>query len=212
MAGIKSLDKQDRPREKLLAKGVKYLTDLELLQVVIGSGVQGADVVKISKETLKILEKNNGQATLDELSEIKGVSTATASKMVASLELTSRFVKSGLKLNSSEDILPLVADLRTKKQEHFVTITIDGGNRVIQRRLISVGTLNASLVHPRDVFSGALEDNAASIILVHNHPSSTLEPSQADIEVTKRLKEAGKLFGINLIDHFIITATEHIKI
>ncbi len=207
---VKLLAKEDRPREKMLARGEQALSDLELLQVVIGSGVHGADVTQISKEILKLLEAQNGKIKLEQLLKIKGVSTATATKLLAGLELTSRFVKTGMKIQNSTDVLPLVADLRTKKQEHFVVLTLDGANRLIERRTVSIGTLSASLVHPREVFADAIADRAASIIVVHNHPGGSLEPSNADIEVTKRLREVGTLVGIKLLDHIIITHVDHI--
>lgn len=209
---VKLLAKEDRPREKMLARGEQALSDLELLQVVIGSGVQGADVTQISKEILKLLEAQNGKVTLEQLLKIKGVSTATATKLLASLELTSRFVKTGVKIQNSTDVLPLVADLRSKKQEHFVVLTLDGANRLIERRTVSIGTLSASLVHPREVFADAIADRAASIIVVHNHPGGSLEPSNADVEVTKRLREVGVLVGIKLLDHIILTPADYVII
>lgn len=212
MGKLQSLAKEDRPREKMLARGEQALSDLELLQVVIGSGVQGADVTQISKEILKLLEAQSGKVTLEQLLKIKGVSTATATKLLASLELTSRFVKTGVKIQNSTDVLPLVADLCSKKQEHFVVLTLDGANRLIERRTVSIGTLSASLVHPREVFADAIADRAASVIVVHNHPGGTLEPSGADIEVTKRLREAGALLGIKMLDHIIVTTSDHVVV
>lgn len=208
MTGIKDIAKEDRPREKLLAKGVSVLSSEELLQVIIGSGVQGFDVVKISKALLKLLETNNGKLTLAEVTEIRGVSAATAAKLLASLEVANRFTKTGTKIRTIDDVSMILSDIRTKKQEHFVLLTLDGADQLIDRHIISIGTVNASLVHPRDVFAQALADNAASIIVAHNHPGGSLEPSSADIEVTKRLREAGKLLGINLQCHIIITRTE----
>jgi len=204
MKSIKDIDKQDRPREKLLSKGVKSLTNLELLQIIIGSGVQGSDVTTISKQILKILETNKGSIDFDVLTAIRGVSIATASKIISSLELMDRFVDKGTQIRSVEDVLPLLIDIKSKKQEHFITFTIDGANRLIEKRLVSIGTLNTSIVHPREVFADAISDRAAAIIVAHNHPSGTLIPSEADIEVTKRLRDAGKILGINLIDHIII--------
>lgn len=212
MPGIKDIAKEDRPREKLLAKGVTVLSSEELLQVIIGSGVQGADVTKISKELLIILEEKNGKLELDDLISIKGVSTATAAKLLASLEVASRFTKSGTKIKDLNDVELLLADIRTKKQEHFILLTIDGADRLINRHIVSIGTVNSSMIHPRDVFSRAIEDNAASIIVAHNHPGGSVTPSQADIEVTSRLLEAGKLLGIHLQQHIILTSMEVSKI
>lgn len=208
MAGIKDISKEDRPREKLLARGVSALSSEELLQVIIGSGVQGHDVVKISKELLKLLEANNGKLTLDEISAIKGVSTATTSKLLASLEVANRFTKTGTKIREIEDVAMILSDIRNKKQEHFVVLTLDGADRLIDRHIVSIGTVNASLIHPRDVFTLALQDNAASIIVAHNHPGGALEPSSADIDVTGRLRDAGKLLGIAMQSHVIITSQE----
>lgn len=208
MASMKDIAKENRPREKLVTRGVSVLSSEELLQVIIGSGVRGADVVKISKQLLKQLEANGGKITLEEVSAIKGVSTATAAKLLASLEIASRFTQSGTKIRDIDDIAMLLSDIRTKKQEHFILLTLDGADRLINRHIVSIGTVNASLIHPRDIFSLALSDNAASIFVAHNHPGGSLEPSAADTEVTKRLTDAGKLLGISLQRHIIITPNE----
>ncbi len=205
MLKMTEIDLRDRPREKLLEKGVSALTNAELLQVIIGSGVQGADVVKISHELLKQLELCNGSLSLEDVTKIKCISTATATKLLASLEVASRFVKSGIKINTIDNAAGILTDIRTKKQEHFVLLTLDGADRLINRHVISIGTVNASLIHPRDVFSQAIADNAASIIVAHNHPGGSLTPTSADIEVTVRLEKAGKLIGIALRSHLIIT-------
>lgn len=205
MVNIKSLDPHDRPREKLLSKGASMLNNEELLQVIIGSGVKGSDVVKISKELSKKLELSSGKPTLDDVTSIRGVSGAAAAKLLASFEIANRFVKSGTRITKLEDIAGILLDIRTKKQEHFVLLTLDGVDNLIDRHIISIGTVNASLIHPRDVFSQALNDNATSIFVAHNHPGGSLDASAADIEVTKRLMEVGKLLGINLQNHIIIT-------
>lgn len=205
MPSIKDIAKEDRPREKLLARGVSVLSSEELLQVIIGSGVKGFDVVQISKELLKMLQANSGRLTLDEISSIRGVSTATAAKLLVSLEVASRFTVSGTKIRDINDVAMILSDIRTKKQEHFVVLTLDGADKLIDRHIVSVGTVNASLVHPRDIFTIALNDNAAGIIIAHNHPGGSLEPSTADIEVTRRLQESGKLLGIPVQSHVIIT-------
>jgi DNA repair protein RadC len=205
MTSMKDTAKEDRPREKLIARGVSVLSSEELLQVIIGSGVQGADVVKISKDLVKLLEANNGKLTLEEVSAIKGVSTATATKLLASLEVASRFTKSGTKIRDINDVAILLSDIRIKKQEHFVLLTLDGADQLIDRHIIGIGTVNASMIHPRDVFSQALVDNAASIIVAHNHPGGGSEPSLADIEVTNRLQSAGMLLGIPLQSHVIVS-------
>lgn len=206
MPGMKDIAKEDRPREKLLARGVSVLSSEELLQVIIGSGVKGFDVVKISKELLKLLEANNGKLSLEQVSAIKGVSTATAAKLLASLEVANRFTKTGMRIRNIDDIAMILSDIRNKKQEHFVVLTLDGADKLIDRHVVSIGTVNASLVHPRDVFSLALQDNAASIIVAHNHPGGSINASVADIEVTNRLIEAGRFLGVTVQSHVIVTA------
>jgi DNA repair protein RadC len=206
---IQSLRPADRPREKLLAKGEAYLTNQELLQVVIGSGVAGADVTKISSDILVLMEQYNGKPTMDQLLATRGVSVATASKLLASLELTGRFNHTGKVVMDEDNVLELLADIRNKPQEHFVVLTLDGANRLIEKRVITIGTLNASLVHPREVFADAITDRAAGIVVAHNHPGGTLEPSGPDIIVTKRLRAAGEMLGIRMLDHIIVTATSH---
>lgn len=212
LSPMRQLAVMDRPREKMLAKGQGALNDAELLQTVIGSGIRGADVTKISEDILGLLRLNNGKATLEQLTAIRGVSTATATKLLASLELAGRFVKTGRRIDTVDDVLPLLEDIRHKKQEHFVVITLDGANRVIEKRIITIGTINASLVHPREVFADAITDRAASIIVAHNHPSGTLAASGPDVEITKRLEVSGKLLGIQLFDHIIVTADSYVTV
>ena len=207
MVKIQNLDKQDRPREKLAAKGAANLSDVELLQVVIGSGIKGADVTKIAKNINKLFITHGYNLTIQQLTSIKGVSSATATKLVALFELAQRHIKQESRVDGAESAIALVPELKTAAQEHLVVLSLDGANRLIAKRLVTIGTLNASLVHPREVYSDPLKDRAASIIVIHNHPSGTLEPSDADMQVTQRLKDAGKLLGINLLDHIIITKT-----
>ncbi len=212
MLAIQEMAVHERPREKMLARGEDMLTNAELLQVIIGSGIRGADVRRISHDILKILNGTQGTIKLDELLAIRGVGMATALKLLASLRLMQRFVKTGTVVTQAEHAVPLLEDIRYKSQEHFVVITLDGANRMIQKRVVTVGTINASLVHPREVFADAITDRAASIVVAHNHPSGTLAPSQPDIEVTRRLRDAGKLLGIQLFDHIIVTADGFVSV
>jgi DNA repair protein RadC len=209
MPTIQSLAVHERPREKMLARGEGHLSNAELLQVVIGSGIKGADVTQIAEDILGLLEQYHCKPSLEQLLNIRGVSTATATKLLASLELTGRLNYTGKLIDTEDDVLPLLADIRYKKQEHFVVLTVDGAQRLIEKRVITIGTLNASLVHPREVFADAITDRAAAIVVAHNHPGGSLEPSGADIVVTKRLRAAGELLGIKLLDHFIVTANAH---
>ena len=213
---MKVLDKPkiDRPREKLARYGTARLSDLELLMVIIGSGNARADVGKIAREVLKILRQKGGDVSYDDLRSVIGVGEAKIPVILASLELARRYLLDSDQsiIDSPEKAVELLADIRDKKQEYFVCLTLDGANRLIAKRVVTIGTLTASLVHPREVFADAIADRAASIIVAHNHPSGSLEASQADKDVTSRLAEAGKLLGITLNDHIIITKLSYISI
>lgn len=202
---IAELRKEDRPREKLIQKGQKALSDIELLQIVVGSGVAGSDVVAISKKIKKLLDLHGYELTIEQLESIKGVSHATATKLVALFELAVRKIYKDAAINSTEDAIALVPELRDLKQEHLVVLSLDGANRLIAKRTISIGTLNSSLIHPREVFADPITDRAASIILIHNHPSSDSRPSEEDVIVTDRIKQSGNLLGIKLKFHIIVS-------
>ena len=196
-----------RPREKLQARGAEALSDYELLMAIIGSGTAQADVTKIARDVRKLIAENGSQLTYEDLLTVKSLGPAKAANIMAGFELWRRQFEVSERpiIDSPEKALTQLADIRDKKQEYFVCLTLDGANRLIAKRIITIGTLTASLVHPREVFTEAITDRAASIIVAHNHPSGSIEPSQADREVTKRLKDAGELLGIELIDHVVIT-------
>ena len=200
-----------RPREKLQTKGPEALSDYELLMAIIGSGNAQADVTKIARDVRKLLAEKGSQLTYEDLLTIKSLGPAKATQIMASFELWRRQFEVSERpiIDSPEKAVEQVADIRDKKQEYFVCLTLDGANRLIAKRIITIGTLTASLVHPREVFAEAITDRAASIIVAHNHPSGNLEPSQADRDVTERLKEACSLLGIAIIDHIIITRDGH---
>jgi DNA repair protein RadC len=204
---IADLRPSDRPREKLQAKGAAALSDFELLQAMIGSGNRQANVGQIAKVTKKLLQKHGGDITYEQLQKVTGLGSAKITELLAAFELSRRhLIDSDLPIiQSTEDAVKLLEDIRNKKQEYFVCLTLDGANRLIAKRTITIGTLTSSLVHPREVFAEAITDRAASIIVAHNHPSGNLRPSQADKQVTARLTQAGNLIGIKLIEHVIIT-------
>lgn len=201
----------DRPREKLQAKGAAALSDFELLQAMIGSGNAQADVSKIARDTLKLLRTHGADITHDQLKQVTGMGTAKITELLAALELSRRYLLEDERpiIDSPEAAVAQLADIRDKKQEYFVCLTLDGANRLIAKRIITIGTLTSSLVHPREVFADAITDRAASIIVAHNHPSENLDDSKADREVTGRLKTAGQTLGIGLTDHIIITRAEY---
>lgn len=203
--------KSDRPREKLQAKGVSALSDFELLQALIGSGNKQADVSKIARDTLKLIKQHGADIRYEQLESVTGMGSAKITEILAALELSKRYLLKSDQpiIDSPEKAVEQLADIRDKKQEYFVCLTLDGANRLIAKRTITIGTLTSSLVHPREVFADAITDRAASIIVAHNHPSDSLRSSTADLEVTERLKSSAKLLGINLIDHIIVTKGSH---
>ena len=208
---IKDRYKEDRPREKLAKSGAGRLSDLELLMAIIGSGNAQADVGTIARQVLKLLQDKKGELTYGDLRSVVGLGEAKIPVILASLELAERYLVDSDQpmIDSPERAVDLLADIRSKKQEHFVCLTLDGANRLIAKRVVTIGTLTASLVHPREVFADAITDRAAGIIVAHNHPSGSLEISQVDRDVTDRLTEAGKLLGITLVDHIVVTKSEH---
>jgi DNA repair protein RadC len=207
---IHQLAPQDRPREKLQAKGAAALSDFELLEVLIGTGTAGADVGILARRVQKLLQSNATALSYESLTTIKGVSIATASRILAALELAKRHLVRNIEpLRTQQDVLARLDDLRTKQQEYFVALSLDGGQRLIAQRTITIGTLDAVLAHPREVFADAIADRAASVIVAHNHPSGEVTPSQKDVALTQQLAAAGQLLGIPLRDHIILTKTEH---
>lgn len=200
-----------RPREKLQARGAASLSDYELLMAIIGSGNAQADVTKIARDVQKLLAQKGSELTYEDLLGVRSLGPAKATQIMAGFELWRRQfeVPDRPIIDSPEKAVEQLADIRDKKQEYFVCLTLDGANRLIAKRVISIGTLTSSLVHPREVFAEAITDRAASIIVAHNHPSGNLQASEADRDVTERLRETGELLGISLLDHLIITIDSH---
>jgi DNA repair protein RadC len=194
----------------LIEKGATALKDKELLAILLGTGRAGKNVIEVAAE---ILAKHKMKKLLAlpyfEMAKIKGIGPAKATALLAAFELTKRALEvedNNLPtINNAKDAVAQLQELRTAKKEHFVALYLNARNQLIHKETISIGTLNASLVHPREVFKPAIEHLAASVILAHNHPSGGMESSRADEKMTERLREAGKLLGIEVKDHIIIT-------
>ena len=214
MGKIKDLPKIERPREKLITKGSQNLKDEELLAILLGTGIKGKNVVEVSRQILKKYSKKRLlQLDYKDLSKIKGIGSAKACTILAAQELIKRALKIQDEtlpiINSVKDVVAQAVYLRDKTREHLMTIYLNARNEMVwKKQSMFIGTLNANLVHPREIFKEALEHNAASVILVHNHPSGDSEPSQDDMEITKRIVEAGKIMGIDVLDHIIMTKTK----
>ena len=211
---IKDLPKVERPREKLMQYGPEKLSNSELLAILLRSGKKGENVIELANKILKRFSKDEmPNLTFNDLKDYSGLGPAKACEIVACFELGKRLLKdkkTEIYLKPKE-IWEELKDLRDHKKEHFVIFYLDSRNQEIKREIISVGSLNANLVHPREVFEPAVKNLAAQIILAHNHPSGDPEPSEDDLEITKRLVESGKILGIEVVDHIIITKTGFIS-
>jgi DNA repair protein RadC len=211
--GIKMWPESERPREKLLGAGAQILTDAELLALIIRTGdpATGQSAVDIGRLLMQEFGslRNLASATVAEICGIKGAGPAKASAIKAALEMGNRLnsdrLVSGERFTSPEQIYNHYHyAFRDRRKECFMTLLLDGKNRIMKEVRISEGSLNQSIVHPREVFNPAVRESAAAVILVHNHPSGDPAPSREDMEITRRLKEAGELMGVRVLDHIII--------
>lgn len=211
---IKDLPELERPREKLISKGAANLKDEELLAILLRTGREGKNVLELAKQILrKYSKKRLLKMSYEDLTKIKGIDSAKACTILAAAELVKRSLKIQEEtlpiIRSTKNVIAQAVYLRQKTREHLMTIYLNARSEMIWKKESTfIGTLNASLVHPREIFTEALKYNAASVILVHNHPSGDAEPSEDDLTITKRIVEAGKIMGIDVLDHVIITKTK----
>lgn len=208
---IRDLHVDDRPRERLINQGPQSLSNQELIAIILRTGTKQESVLSLANRVLNYFEKLHElkHATLEEIVSIKGIGEAKAVQLLAAIELGRRLaqkqVDSRFTIRSPKDAASfLIPEMSSLQQEHFVALYLNVKNQVIHKQTIFIGSLNSSIVHPREIFKEAIKRSAASIICAHNHPSGNATPSPEDIEVTKRLQEAGFIIGIELIDHVII--------
>ncbi|MDP3298366.1 MAG: DNA repair protein RadC [Thermodesulfovibrionia bacterium] len=207
---IRDLPRAERPRERLQKHGAEALSSQELIALLLGRGIKGESVMVTAQRLLSAFGniKNLSEASIEELSAIKGIGLAKAAQIKSAFELARRkgdndYAKISVK--SHQDVVKLVREkLKDKKKEHFLILCLDTKNNLKKISTVSTGTLDTNLVHPREVFKEAFQSLASSIILVHNHPSGNPEPSEADIDITKRIMETGKIVGIDVLDHIIV--------
>lgn len=201
---ISDIPEQDRPREKLLRKGAAALSDQELLAVLLGKGTPEMDVMKLAGKLARVIDEKGLGVRAEDLTAFEGIGEAKATLVLAAIEFARRRIKpEGLKIRTPADVLPLIRHFAERKQEHFLSVTINGANEVLNVRVVSIGLIDRSPVHPREVYADALTDRASGIIVAHNHPAGSLEPSSSDIVATKQIKQAGEIIGIELLDHII---------
>ncbi len=204
---IRDVSLEDRPREKLEKKGAESLSDLELLMLLLSSGNGERNVSEVSNELLDILDRNE-DPDLATLCAVKGMGKAKSSLVLAALELGRRRRRKlgiGATISSPGDIYREVRHYSTRCQEQFIVLVLNGAHEVINTFVATIGLVNKTLVHPREVFSDAIARRATAIALAHNHPSGTLEPSDDDISVTERIRKSGDILGIKVLDHVMFT-------
>ena len=206
MKTIKDMPEHSRPREKLRERGASALTDEELVAAILGMGTARVDVRTIARQVAVLIREHKTGLTLDHLQAIPGVGLAKAGQILSAFELARRhLLKNTVKITVAKDVLPLLTDIAEKQQEYFVCISLNGANEVIEKRVVTIGLLDKSPVHPREVFADVIADRAASVIFAHNHPSGELQPSEADLRMHDQLTEAGKILGLRILDHVIVT-------
>jgi DNA repair protein RadC len=217
---VRDLPKPERPRERLRAFGPEALSAPELLALVIGRGIPGKSVLSIAQELVVRFGSIRGisEATMEELSAVKGIGPARAAQIKGCFELGRRQdlpgspEDLGYDIRNPESVVKVIRGrIKDKAKEHFMLISLSTRNKIIGIHKVSVGTLNASLVHPREVFSEAIRRSASSVVLAHNHPSDDCEPSEEDLKITRRLVEAGKILGIEVLDHIVISSRSHLS-
>ncbi|MBI2359584.1 MAG: DNA repair protein RadC [Deltaproteobacteria bacterium] len=205
---IDQIPEADRPREKLLRKGAKALSDQELLAILLGKGTPAIDVMTLAEKLAKVVDEKGLNLRVEDLKQFGAVGDAKATLILAAIEFARRRIKpEGAKIETPADLLPHVRHYADRKQEHFLCATINGANEILNIRVVSMGLIDRSPVHPREVFADALTDRACAIIVAHNHPSGPLEPSPSDLDVTRQLKAAGEVVGISVLDHIIFNRT-----
>ncbi len=203
---IKDMPEHARPREKLRERGASALTDEELVAAILGMGTAGVDVRTIARQVASLIREHKQGLTLDHLLAVPGMGLAKAAQILSAFELARRhLLKETVKITGARDVLPLLSDIAARQQEHFVCISLNGAHEVIEKRIVTVGLLDKSQVHPREVFADVLADRAAAVILAHNHPSGELKPSNSDLKIQEQLTEAARILGIRILDHVIVS-------
>jgi DNA repair protein RadC len=206
MKRVKDLNTFERPREKLRERGPGALSDTELVAVILGSGNKDLDVMALAARVARVITDHKDRIDMDTLLAIDGIGPARAGQILAGFELARRHLLSGgLKITRPQDALPLLSGITAKQQEHFVCISLNGAHEVIEARTVTVGLLNRTQVHPREVFADVITDRAASVIFAHNHPSGDLTPSREDLTLQKQLEQAARILGITVLDHLIVS-------
>jgi len=207
---LKQIPERDRPREKLCAKGRETLSDQELLVILLGKGTKKEDVLSLARRIVTVIDKKGMDVTIEDLTRFEGVGKAKAAIILAAFEFVKRRVKSeGICFKKPSDIVQHLRHYADRKQEHFLCVSLNGANEIIQIRVVTIGLVDRSHVHPREVFADVLVDRASAVILAHNHPAGSLDPSEEDIAITNQIVNAGQILGIVVLDHIIFNQKEY---
>src|SRR6056297_829721 len=206
-----AVEEHVRPRERLLQQGPDRLSDLDLTALIIGSGIKGNSVEKIAATLLQVLDQSSEPVIeVNAVRAIPGIGTAKAAQICAALEYGRRRLRPAEnRIRFPQDVLPVIRHYADRQREHFLSISLNGAHEVISVRVVSIGSVNRTIVHPREVFSDPLQDRATAVLAAHNHPSGNVDPSDEDREITTRLRQAGETLGISLLDHIIFTQNSY---
>jgi DNA repair protein RadC len=204
--GIQGMSPEKRPRERLLSKGPSALSDLELLEILLNTGIRGKNVTILAAELLRLLNSSKDIPLVKELSGLSGLGTGKACSVAAMLEFgRRRYGSFGLRVKHPAEIFTLVRHHADRKQERFISLSLNGAHEVLGVRIVTIGLVNRTIVHPREVFADIISDRAAAFAVAHNHPSGQLNPSPDDDEITCRLAESAKILGLHFLDHLIFS-------
>ncbi len=204
MKRIKDIPLADRPREKLLHSGSSSLSDQELLAIILGKGSKNEDVLSLSSKIVKIIDEKGLSFSANDIIDVNGIGSAKAATIDAAFEFVRRRIKpEGLKIKFPADVLPLIQHYSDRKQEHFLCVSINGAHEVMSIRVVTIGLVNKTQVHPREVFADVLSERASAIIVAHNHPQGEILPSDEDFRVTRMLQNASDMLRLNFLDHII---------
>lgn len=216
---LKEIPEQQRPRERLLSLGASSLSDIELLAIILRTGVKHVSAIDLAGQLLKRFDNLRGllEASIEEMAEVKGIGKVKAVQIKAALEISRRLMMSPaserITIKSPDDVAALVMnDMRNLDKEYFRILLLNTKNHVLSIETINIGTLNSSMVHPREIFKVAIKKSAAALILFHNHPSGDPSPSTDDINITKRIIQSGDILGIFVLDHIIIGDNKFISL
>lgn len=210
MKTIKDLPEHARPREKLRERGPAALTDEELVAAILGMGTAGIDVRTMARQVAGLIREHRETLKLEHLLAVPGMGLAKAAQILSAFELARRhLLRDAVKITCARDVAALVSDIAGKPQEHFICVSLNGANEVIAKRVVTIGLLDKSPVHPREVFADVIQDRAAAVIFAHNHPNGDPQPSESDRRAHEQLTEAAKILGLRVLDHVIVTKKAH---